>query len=224
MNLTKETDRTVALSGIIDIFRPYFGAHCHGLWHIFMPVELLWIAKGNTARPSVQRAPTWSWMSLEGSMTYQHCKFEYGVDILVTQFVSIQTKEHETQLRLLTPLLRINWRVHDETTPRKSAIISSIEGKIQPVIFMGMRIATRSYGDIHFDHWDDELPVENIFCMPITVRKSSYTWRIFHKEISGLVLQEVRDGVFARLGHFEADTETCTPFLKQAQRREIIIV
>jgi hypothetical protein len=224
MNLTKDTDRTVALSGIIDIFRPFFGAHCHGLWHIFMPVELLWIAKGNMARPSVQRAPTWSWMSLEGSMTYQHCKFEYGVDILATQFVSIETKEHETQLRLITPLLRANWRVVDETTPRKSAVISSIEGEIQPVIFMGIRITTRSYGEIHFDHWDEEMPVENIFCIPIKVDKSPYSFAYLHYGISGLVLQEVRHGVFVRLGHFEAYTKTCMPFLKQAQRREIIIV
>jgi hypothetical protein len=223
MNLTKETDRTVALSGIIDIFRPFFGAHCHGLWHIFMPVELLWIAKDTTVRPLVQRAPTWSWMSLEGSMTYQHCEFEYGIDILVTQFVGIETKEHETQLCLSTLLLHANWRMDNETTPRKSAVISSIEGEVQPLIFMGIRITTRPYGEIHFDHWGEEMPVENIFCMPIKADKSPHIWPDF-PGIRGLVLQEVRDGVFIRLGHFEAYTETCMPFLKQAQKRKIIII
>ena len=111
-----------------------------------------------------------------------------------------------------------------KTTPRKSTVISSIEGKIRPVIFMGVRIATRSYGEIHFDRWDEEMPVENIFCIPIKVNKSPYTPPYLDKDISGLVLQEVRDGVFVRLGHFEADRETCMPFLKQAQRRKIIIV
>lgn len=82
-----------------------------------MPVELLWTPKDNTALPSVQRAQTWSWMSLEGSVTYEHCVFEYGVDTLATQFISIETKEHETQIRLITPLLRANWRIDDDTTP-----------------------------------------------------------------------------------------------------------
>jgi hypothetical protein len=80
--------------------------------------------------------------------------------------------------------------VDNETTPPKSAVISSIEGEVQPLIFMGIRITTRSYGEIHFDHCGEEMPVENIFCMPIKVDKSPYVWCRSH-DISGLVLQEV---------------------------------
>ncbi|KIW33326.1 uncharacterized protein PV07_00183 [Cladophialophora immunda] len=223
MKLTKDADRTVALSGIIDIFRPFFGAHSHGLWHIFMPVELLWTAKGATARPSIQRAPTWSWMSLEGPMTYADCKFKYGVDILVTQFISIETKEHETQLRLTAPLLRATWRVDEATKPRKSAVISSIESNDQPVMFMEMRITTGSCGNIYFDHWDEEMPVKNIFCIPIKVDKGQYSW-INLPDITGLVLHEVRDDVFIRVGHFDACMKTWMPLLQKAERREIIVI
>jgi hypothetical protein len=82
MKLTKDTDKTVALSSIRDIFRPFFGTHYYGLWQIFMPVKPLWMANGTTTQPSKKRVPSWSWMAFEGPMAYKNCKFQFGTDIM----------------------------------------------------------------------------------------------------------------------------------------------
>lgn len=225
MNLTKDTDRPVALAGVIDIFRPFWGANCYGLWHIYLPVELLWTAKADTVRPPGQRAPSWSWMSLEGSMTYQHCHFKYGVDVLVTQFVGIERKEHETQLHLTAPLLRATWRLGNASQPGGPALLSSLEGNTQPEMFMGMRFGTKPYGNIKFDYNDGKMPMEDIFCVPIKVGPDKLDhWSYSQQGTSGLVLHERRDGAFVRLGQFEAHTKSFLPLLRKNPNREIKIV
>ncbi|RSL53006.1 hypothetical protein CEP54_010627 [Fusarium duplospermum] len=76
MKLTKDTDRIVALAGITDVFRPFFGGHWFGMWRIFMPLELLWQSRGTDKRPSTLRAPTWSWFSVESPVYYTRLRIQ----------------------------------------------------------------------------------------------------------------------------------------------------
>ena len=218
MKLTEDTDRAVALSGIIDIFRPFFGTHYHGLWQIFMPFELLWMANGTSTKPSKRRAPSWSWMSFEGPMTYKNCKFQFGTDNLVTQFIGVEDKSHETRLRLSGPMLRARWRAERDSGPDKPAVITHLDEDAQ------MRFITGSYGNIYFDHWDEGMPAEDVVCMPITVIRHEYHPIWTKRLISGLVLQQKSNDVFVRLGYFEAREEEFMAPLKKSQRREATII
>ncbi|KAF2799205.1 HET-domain-containing protein, partial [Melanomma pulvis-pyrius CBS 109.77] len=208
MGITKDTDRIIALAGITDVFRPFFGEHCFGMWRIFMPLELLWGA-GRTKQPSTTRAPSWSWLSIEGPVFYSNCEFKYGRDGLVTQFIDAEmTGEHGMQLRLSTPLLRAKWGSWTDAT--RSGSICSIEG------------ISDDYAIIYFDHWSDPgdfLPAEDIFCMCIQIHKEYRKTRTM-----GLVLEEVEHGVFRRLGHFSSNGELIIPFLKQTPTRALILV
>jgi hypothetical protein len=212
MKLTKDTDRTVALSGIIDIFRPFFGTHYYGLWQIFMPIELLWMANGTTTQPSQRRAPSWSWMSFEGPMTYKNCKFQ------------IEDTPHETRLRLLGPMSRARWRARKGPGSGNPAEITHIDEEFQLIQSGGTRIMTDSYGNIYFDHWDESMPTEDVVCMPIVVFKPRYGSIWTEGLVTGLVLHQRSNDVFVRLGYFEAGGEGFMASLKKAQRTQATII
>ncbi|KAI1370377.1 HET-domain-containing protein [Hypoxylon crocopeplum] len=75
-SLTFSKDKLVALSGLANhmgaILRgldPKYGAYLAGMWRLTMPDSLLWKVKGPSLRPSSYRAPSWSWASVDGSVT-----------------------------------------------------------------------------------------------------------------------------------------------------------
>ncbi|KAF4632764.1 hypothetical protein G7Y89_g5364 [Cudoniella acicularis] len=69
--LTQETDKLVALSGIAQRVQEWTGwAYLAGLWKENLLYDLLWRLKGTpTHRKSTYIAPTWSWASVEGKIT-----------------------------------------------------------------------------------------------------------------------------------------------------------
>jgi hypothetical protein len=85
-------------------------------------------------------------------MTYKNCEFQFGIDILVTQFIGIGNKSHETRLRLSGPLLRARERAERDSGPDKPAKITHLDGDAQTVIIFGLRFVAGSYSNIYFDH------------------------------------------------------------------------
>ncbi|WAO96256.1 HET domain-containing protein [Fusarium falciforme] len=217
MKLTKDTDRIVALAGITDVFRPFFGDHWFGMWRIFMPLELLWQAGGTGQRPSTLRAPTWSWFSVERPVYYTSCEFNYRRDRLITEFIDAEAVgENGMRLRLSTPLLRATWSsLNDFGT---SCVISSLEGETRRMSFFGIPTIPDTYGDVSFDHWDDGAVTEDVFLMCIQIRRRSGSIAL------GLVLHEVDEGVYERLGHFSIPEDLIEPFLDRTTRREVVLM
>jgi hypothetical protein len=210
MNLTKDEDRPIAIAGITDVFRPFFGAHHYGMWRIFMPLELLWSVSGVSKRPSTVRAPSWSWLATESPVSYAHCEFKYGRDVLLTRFIEIE----DMRLRVETRLLRAKW-----TGIGQPASISSIEGESRWLRWRGIPTIPEEYGDISFDYPEDAPDSgTDIFLMCIQIHKQ------YEKRALGLVLREVEDGVFERIGYFQDYRLEILPFLKRAERREIVLV
>jgi hypothetical protein len=73
--LTKESDRIVAMSGIVDTLSNIFDLNCTdfvmGLWKSRLPYQLLWYAEGIYNEGEVwDEAPSWSWVSYRGSVEY----------------------------------------------------------------------------------------------------------------------------------------------------------
>ncbi|KAI1119786.1 heterokaryon incompatibility protein-domain-containing protein [Nemania abortiva] len=69
-NLTKDSDRLIALSGIAKIFRELSGdTYVAGLWKKTIDLDLAWrsyASRGIPARRSTSYAPSWSWASIVG--------------------------------------------------------------------------------------------------------------------------------------------------------------
>jgi hypothetical protein len=69
--LTKERDKLIAISGIAEIFRARIkDEYLAGLWRLLLPYQLLWRVEdpGSTRRPEDYRAPSWSWVAVEGEI------------------------------------------------------------------------------------------------------------------------------------------------------------
>ncbi|KAK4507180.1 hypothetical protein PRZ48_000914 [Zasmidium cellare] len=89
--LTKSSDRAMAILGLAQ----YMSActafqtpqHCRylaGLWESNMVAELLWYVRiGTSTRPETFRAPSWSWISVDGSIDNQSllAKYNTGLEI-----------------------------------------------------------------------------------------------------------------------------------------------
>jgi len=82
MNLSNANDRLIALTGIINVFRPFFKDNYAGLWKVFLPFELLWYVEEKSHRVNPDQAPTWSWQSLDCKVTYGKCHFDQARDIV----------------------------------------------------------------------------------------------------------------------------------------------
>jgi hypothetical protein len=217
MNLTKDTDRGIAIAGIVEIFQPYFDEHWFGMWRIFMPLELLWKTSGSVCVPSTVRAPTWSWLSVEGQVLYSNCLFEYGRDTLFTEFVDAGAiEESAMQLRLSTRLLHATC---SNAEPGKRAFLTSVQGETRRMHYRGIPTILDHFGVIWFDHESKIPPTADIFCMPVQIHKS-YSAR----EMRGLVLGEVGQGLYERLGYFTGDGKVLRPFIEKMSLEEIIIV
>jgi Heterokaryon incompatibility protein (HET) len=89
--LKLKTDRILAMSGIAETFNTtYPGTYAAGLWLFHLPGGLLWKpempwkqAKRGKAqlyppkklRPRVYQGPSWSWVGVNGSITFEDCLY-----------------------------------------------------------------------------------------------------------------------------------------------------
>ena len=75
-------DKLIALSGLAHDYaeREKRGKYAAGLWLVDMPSALLWRTRQQSHdpphRPSEYRAPSWSWASIDGPITYDSQKLE----------------------------------------------------------------------------------------------------------------------------------------------------
>jgi hypothetical protein len=83
----------------------------------------------------------------------------------------------------------------------------------------GVPMIQDDFAEMVFDHWDDVPDAgEDVYLMAIQIYKQ------YGKRVMGLVLREVEDGVFERVGTFEDGNMRTVPFLKKADKREIVLV
>jgi hypothetical protein len=66
--LTKSEDRIVAIHGIAKEMQRHFNDdYIAGLWKTMLPIQLLWVPLDHeNVQPLKSRAPSWSWLSVEG--------------------------------------------------------------------------------------------------------------------------------------------------------------
>lgn len=94
--LTKETDKLPALAHLASKFHDEQnpGEYCAGIWSNHLPSSLLWKTAPNYSnsrrkpmhplaaflprRPQEQRAPSWSWASIDGEITYESQRIQGG--------------------------------------------------------------------------------------------------------------------------------------------------
>ncbi|KAF4616873.1 hypothetical protein D9613_008918 [Agrocybe pediades] len=68
--MTQPTDKLVAFSSVAEVYQSLTkDEYLAGLWRHHLIDDLLWRSRFMNPRPTVYRAPTWSWASIDGGVT-----------------------------------------------------------------------------------------------------------------------------------------------------------
>lgn len=69
MSLTYPSDKLAAISGVAKMVQSVVrDEYVAGMWRKNLVYQLSWFSNGHTVRPSVYRAPSWSWASIDGEI------------------------------------------------------------------------------------------------------------------------------------------------------------
>lgn len=110
LNLTKQTDRLPALSGLAHRMAPFLGAYHAGLWRASLLLDLAWrVDKTSGYHPQEYIGPSWSWVSVNTGVRYlnlediwllsrqsfvrntDHCRRESSYRRPIIRFVQVTT-------------------------------------------------------------------------------------------------------------------------------------
>jgi hypothetical protein len=248
--LTYEDDKVVALSGLAkEIYR--LGGHedefAAGLWKRHFLQQVLWmthphiLGRGYSKRPSKYRAPSWSWISVDGEINMAVGDLSHGRPYRYVTFVEILEVEvvppgnnfaapiTDGYLRMSCSLFKAYYLADlsgQQLEYFESEFLVSgelVKLKLFPDLIVEKESPAQTRASLTEPH---SYPVQPgviapeitlklrdpIICVPIRAKQDSYE-DIF--EVEGLVLQLTgsANGQYKRVGKFEAgDVEDSHPF------------
>ena len=214
-DLTYASDKLIALSGVAEEFRSISDdTYLAGLWkNCFFIEQLLWSVRyGNkqvngqpSARPSVYRAPSWSWLSIDANITFGLSFKPSYIEIVEASIGLVDENSPTGQVKqgavsicgqlerasfIKKPNQRAGFYLYDEDNNRMGLVtITFDEAAIRPT---------------------------EAFCMPV---------RFVRDTLEGLLLVPTgeRPMEFKRVGHFESDdVETHEKLVREKNGDKIV--
>lgn len=204
-DLTRTSDKYVAISGVVDMLQHSWNdQYLAGVWKSQLPSAALWHRKIDTRRRPVylhhsrkrsERAPSWSWASLDGPMNFRACSpnpQHSRANKLFATVISVEVDKEQTAVDHFTGFLRLDALLMQATFNTD---------------------ADDQYGHLISDHMDipmyaiEDTPFERT---PISLHCALIDYRIIQNQgknhclYQGLLLQprEEQIGVFTRFGYF----------------------
>jgi len=129
-HLTVERDKLPAFSGLASEYHRLTGhQYLAGLWKQDILFLLLWMVHPSTSsptrRPREYRGPSWSWVSLDGPVSYHRARGIFYEFVAQVKDVSVQIAGSnlfgETQsgrISILAPIVKIQWH-QKQQNPRE---------------------------------------------------------------------------------------------------------
>ncbi|KZM19431.1 hypothetical protein ST47_g9417 [Ascochyta rabiei] len=243
MNITMSSDRPIALHGVVTLLTPYLGQFIGGVWRTFLPMELLWETRITSWRPRTYQAPSWSWLSVEGPITYSRCFRHHPGQTFIATITDMHIEYDENNMIVATPpawlrirgkLAKAYWEgqgfryIHKakgvpvirEVCPAQAT--QEPEGEEASFFFDDARYAPRLF----FDEYQDRYHLdEDIYLLAI---RHAFPEGDVDKvgSVDGLVLRR-SEGLshFTRVGIFsDAHCLQLLPFFDCLSESEIVIV
>lgn len=246
-NLTKETDRLIALYGIAQSIKQ---EHTHdeyvaGMWKNHLLNQLLWMTYTNLkkGRPSEYRAPSWSWASVIGKLMFRDILEAeelggLGAKIIDVSVDTTEGKEGEVTggyLKIRGKVFTGTWNV----AGRRKEVSNSEEKEKVPLWSEEFAaIPTNTYsmkmsdgGDLNFltgypDVEEEGFKRGETVCLVIQKREKpakselDKTWSVV---IDGLVLKRDESDKLRRIGIFNAAGDGARSFLGRAEEAVVQI-
>lgn len=192
--LTYEGDKLLALSGIAQNFQFYLDSddeYLAGIWRKSLPDSLLWIAKGGPQRVQTYRAPSWSWASVEGHISYDlevHGEMSNLLTVLDSH-VSTYTSNKTGQVidGSITVFGYIVVKSYTPSTQADSPVSYKIQGDFNP---QEERI-------MWYPDDGSEIVKKDMLCLPVRVTAFGQLHGIVLARLDGSTLQYRRTGAFS---------------------------
>jgi len=233
-------DRLVALSGVVQMLASRKQSHyLAGLWRNNLIEELGWYRRrrGYRARPAKYRAPSWSWASIDGQV-YHHgtdgadfipvCDV-VGCDVRPTNADAPFGAVKSGWLLVHAPVMHGYYHPGDDEIGEYDSEDESINGGTQVRVTWG---DTGSHSP--FKNQPNSTLLELIFDVKQEPRSTSADFLVLSKiideeedytDIIGLVLKEVLNGTYERIGWFKDGhhtADTCRRWDFPGKRLKII--
>ena len=195
-NLTVPSDKLVAFAGVAECFQRFFdSSYLAGLWENSLLIDLLWLKVSDEplprTRPTEYRAPSWSWASIDGRVQFrlleQMARPSKG-EIVECEVLGCQVTVVSKDVpfgQVATGTLTLNGLLKEVTLessgkPGKVFIRSDLE--VEPINIGWARLdAMEERGDT--------------YVIPLM-------WDDGGAFMEGLIVSEVSDGCFRRVGLF----------------------
>jgi len=122
--LTVPTDKAIAIAGVASIIQQNTAlTYAAGLWKELLLFNLLWFPEGNPAPRPTRRAPTWSWISVDGKITHSLPDDWQAAEPLISgealeQVEKVGDLVHNATLRQVRPLELDNVNLTPDTDER----------------------------------------------------------------------------------------------------------
>lgn len=256
--LTMKQDKLVALSGIASVIVLDKGRDTHdgylaGLWHSSLPLHLLWITEVYTRnrsagpetctpiayldhQPGQYIAPSWSWASIEGKISFAWCHNNYNTkERLATledarvvwaregaRFGSVEFGE----VSVSAPVASVLWE-DAAGNPGTTAPMSGTITHVFPIdhnhqMAVAVPPDAADQAEIRFDTVLQSRPSELVLVPVIgTAKKLAHEREL----VLGLVLHRLEGSTqFRRLGVFHTTRLRINRILRKLPRRTVTIV
>jgi hypothetical protein len=219
--LTNESDKEAAISGVTTLMGGKLNDTCiAGLWKKNLPLELLWCIGNNEVanRPKEYRAPSWSWLSINGTVSTRviHSNIIWRKFFAVVEDIQIQ----RTEAGLLAPIK--HGHIQLRGCLREAAWEYRPNEDLHHILILNGRRLSNSQGYCTADMLLGTAP-EKIWCLIIELslnREETLGRSVLSG--GGLILRQVgntNSKRFERIGTFYIDGEEVveillSPFLK----------
>lgn len=250
--LTVVADRPTALLGIVtEMQRLLEDEYLCGLWRRSLRHELLWIVNDRPSendmlpfRPQTYRAPSWSWMSVEGSVSYEHCLESLSKPVVVemASIVSAQVyhdlhnhnQVHNGFVTIRGKLGLTTW-VPDQDIYSSGIIVTQFTyvRPLEPSVTDDPPPSSQSRNDVYpsstikFDTFNkSHPPPPTLFVLPIVAVDDPLSWVQDYEIVHGLLLTPDREeeGMFRRVGRFFVSEEKASEGFRALIERTVTIV
>ncbi|CAI6088594.1 unnamed protein product [Clonostachys chloroleuca] len=246
--LTKESDRLIALYGVAQWMREKLidDEYVAGLWKKHLLNHLLWMTYPNLKkqRPADYRAPSWSWASVIGKVSFRDIleaedrdKIAQILEVVVT---TVDGKEGQVSggfIRIMSQVLEGTWTRWGSAAPNISrsakasvsqATLWDNEWTANPTANFTFDTKEKKSGITGFpDMEPDDFEAGVTTCVIIqqrtksTVGAARSSWSCI---VEGLVLKRDSPETFKRIGCFTAHGDGAEYILAKCGERELKIV
>lgn len=219
---TYPQDKLPAVAGVASLYSQHLlSRYLAGLWECDFFSELLWCSdRCDISRPLIERAPSWSWVSVDGAINHRWCEVnsELSLSLLSCEVTPVSTSSPygavipgRCSLQVEGCLARVSWGDrrtyiyadihHLETDPSRKRKFSDT---------LDQENAFRKVGRTQADAAHEE-HIEDVFVLPIT-----------SDPVRGLLLQHVRGDTYRRVGLVQRLWDVSILVVSNVQRITII--